>query len=529
MKSARWWITGLLMGSMAIACGPGGGNMPQPDGGMGGDAEMPDGSMGGDGGRTDGGGTDGGRTDGGPTTTGPCVPSAIIDLTTMMPGGDGAIHYRGNNNMAPMSGGVPAPADCVGKMGMQSYQVAFRYRMRGNALLRASTVSMNTDRQFDTVVQIADTCDRGAMSLACNDDADFRNGVFQSTATTEAPLPMGREVTILVGGLTPMYMMNRAQGAFELIVSEVQPIATGMSCMPQTDVCVMGSDCLPVRNSTTMFTCQQQGTAGALCRATEPRCNTGLTCSATSPMNQGVCRAAAMTGMACDPAQRFDVCPTGVNCVRSLTDPNMGTCVAAGGRGGACRMTDPRCDTGLTCSAAAGMAGTCRATVPAMMDCDPTGATTVCATGTVCALQSATTAQCRAALAEVEPNNTPMMPQMPAVTMSTAFTGAIGPMGSDVDCFAVTVPAMGSLVLETNDGNGGCPMGADTLLRLYNASGMMLAEDDDNGPGTCSRIDGSRTGPAHALAAGNYVVCVSSFGMMPMPIASYTLNIAVVP
>lgn len=440
MERTRWWMATVLVGSMAVACGPGEGNMPDAANDAATDAVAD--TMPGD------------ASADAMTMTNPCAPEAIRDLSTMMPGTDGAIHVTGDNRMASMAGGVVAPETCVGMMGMKGYQVVFRYRMRSTAVLQASTANPGTSRNFDTVVNIVDRCDRNAMSLACNDDA---GDTFHSTATTPRTLTMGTEVFIVVGGYTPPYMMNQPQGTFELTVRELQPTPVGMPCTRDVP-CVENAHCLPVPTNPMMTTCQADGTQGALCRTMNPRCDTGLVCSATDPTEQGICRAPVMN---------------------------------AGGM------------------------------------CDRTGRMNFCAaTNTACLSTTATMATCSNTVMEMEPNPR-MMPQGP-VTMSTAFSASIMP-ADDVDCFSFTVPAMNAVLLETSDGRGGCPDNADTVLKLYNSMGMMIAENDDIARGvTCSRID-RRT---MRLDPGTYTVCVEAFreaGGMPMAIPSYVLTIEMYP
>jgi hypothetical protein len=230
-----------------------------------------------------------------------------------------------------------------------------------------------------------------------------------------------------------------------------------------------------------------------------------------------VCRSTVAAGATCDLQQRFNVCAAGASCVRSGSDTLDGTCMPDGVQGGACRTGDSPCDEGLTCAK-----GMCLTAVAAGATCDPAVAANACASGSVCLRTSASAAVCTATVAEVEPNNAPATAQGPAVA-SAGFTAAINPM-DDVDCFSLTVPANGSLVLTTGDGYGGCPGNMDTVVRLYDAAGTMIAENDDiSRVNYCSMIDGSTSGPAHALAAGNYVACVSSWSARSM-IASYTLS-----
>lgn len=155
-----------------------------------------------------------------PPPINPCDMARITDLTMMMPGPDGAVHYTGDNNMASMTGGATPTAGCLGNaMGMASFQVAMRYRMRGTGTITVSTANPGTPMMFDTVVIVTDTCSPTGMVLACNDDINTGMGVYRSTATSTRTLTMGTEVFIFVGGYTGPGE-STSQGTFELTVRE---------------------------------------------------------------------------------------------------------------------------------------------------------------------------------------------------------------------------------------------------------------------------------------------------------------------
>jgi hypothetical protein len=306
----------------------------------------------------------------------------------------------------------------------------------------------------------------------------------------------------------------------------------GMTCTG-TSVCAAGSHCIQSHTDPNMGQCLADGAQGNLCRTMDPRCDTGLTCSSTDPTMQGICQAVAADGAACDPSGRESVCMMTSTCIPSATDPTMGVCAPNGSAGAPCRMADPRCDTGLACSSTdPATAGVCRAMVGMDAACDPTGATNVCTAPQVCSARSATTGQCTTPTAETEPNDTPAAANM--VTLPATVSGAINP-ATDNDCFHFTLAAQASLRIEVNNGQGGCPAMADSVLNLFNGTGTMLGTNDDIGNGnTCSRIDG--TGPdtfAHNLAAGDYTVCVQSCNMAGLctaaVISTYDLDIAATP
>ena len=70
------------------------------------------------------------------------------------------------------------------------------------------------------------------------------------------------------------------------------------------------------------------------------------------------------------------------------------------------------------------------------------------------------------------------------------------------------------VTLFTGDGAGGCP--SDTVLRLLDAQGALIVEDDDGGFDVCSRIE-------IQLSAGDYQIEVQGYGAGPMP--DYVLTV----
>lgn len=355
-------------------------------------------------------------------------------------------------------------------------------------------------------------------------------------------------------------------------------IAIGMPCgTGVTGVCITGSTCVGVVGAQR---CTADGAAGARCRTGmgATPCDAGLMCSGTT---SGTCYRIIAAGMPCSPTDPTQDCAANSVCVGL---PGMERCIADGGPGGDCRAMAPQCDTGLVCNAIdvctrvvpAGMA--CNALDPAQecatnTTCAPMGSGTtcqmdssaagtycsdmmpLCATGltcdgtnsdgicrsagtaggacnlqfnsvacpmsSACLASSLTAASCAATRAETEPNNSAAMPQA-AITTGTAFSGAVG--GTDaMDCFAVTVPANGSVVAATETpGHPRCAMN-DTVVTLYNSAGMQVARNDDDPSGRrglCSYL------VARTLPAGNYSLCIAPYTASTM-IASYTLSIGV--
>ncbi|PCC74720.1 hypothetical protein NAEX_07817 [Nannocystis exedens] len=95
-------------------------------------------------------------------------------------------------------------------------------------------------------------------------------------------------------------------------------------------------------------------------------------------------------------------------------------------------------------------------------------------------------------------------------------------VNADSDYYRIDVPVAGSsLRLEVIEGDRAVETcesnGVDSRVTLYNAMGVELANDDDDGRGFCSLIDGTGSAPldagAHNLAAGTYYVQVRASGL----------------
>lgn len=289
-------------------------------------------------------------------------------------------------------------------------------------------------------------------------------------------------------------------------------IAIGMPCAPAdpTQGCAMGSSCSGIAG---MERCVADGAPGGDCRVAMPQCDTGLMCNAID-----VCTRVIPMGMACnalDPAQE---CATNTTCAPMGTGT---TCQADSTAAGTfCNDMAPLCATGLTCDGTDSNA-VCRSAGTMGGPCNLTFNSVACPMNTACTASSLTAATCAATRAETEPNNSAAMPQA-AITASTAFSGSVG--GTDaMDCFAVTVPANGTVVAETaTPGRPRCAMN-DTVVTLYNAMGAQVARNDDDPSGRrglCSLLT------ARMLPAGNYSLCLAPYTASTM-IASYTLSIGV--
>ncbi len=104
------------------------------------------------------------------------------------------------------------------------------------------------------------------------------------------------------------------------------------------------------------------------------------------------------------------------------------------------------------------------------------------------------------------------------------FTAAIYPFG-DIDDFSFQITVPGSSVsVATSDGMGGCPAGAQTLVRILDSADNVLASDD--GSNGCASFNIINTPALLGLPVGTYYVHVESASLSP--IMEYILDIAVV-
>jgi hypothetical protein len=364
-----------------------------------------------------------------------------------------------------------------------------------------------------------DFCTRGTTCIATPGDTSRGTCVMDSTN----------------GGVC---FVGRTPCAMGLSCTNPQPLpdATGL-CRPTlmanaecdaaqvTGVCATGSTCraAPTAMAPGRFLCFAAGTRGGTCLTGEPRCETGTTCSTTTP---ATCRAEVARREPCDLSGNATVCTAGTSCAPDAMFAG-GTCQSDGSAPGTvCRGADPRCDSGLTCEAVGGR-NICRSVAAMDAPCDWRYSSVSCASSAQCLPGGITRGVCAVAIAEVEPNNAPAMGQGP-VTTSGIFRGSI--TAGDIDCYRITVTMGTSLFVETNAGTPNtCPTGADTFVTVYNPMGTAIATNDDIAQNqTCSRINGFASGPLNNVAAGDYAVCVRAFSATAS-IASYHVTIAAVP
>jgi hypothetical protein len=299
---------------------------------------------------------------------------------------------------------------------------------------------------------------------------------------------------------------------------------TGAAC-GVFDVCEGGGTCyLNEPNNRTVGTCFAPGMRGGPCRTSGSACDAGLTCSdPTTPAN-GRCLAAATVGGPCDLTTQ---CPINSMCVRTSPTgmPFAGICRAFGAEGSRCRYTGERCDAGLTCSSRYTADGICQR--PATTSCDPRLATNRCPMGQVCRATSLDEGTCVTPTMEMGDNDVVSASLMPTATPA-AILGSL--TFADVDCFALSVPAMGKVFAKVNNPSGLCS--ADLALDLYRLDGgnvRLLGTDVSSGSYGCPRMDGNDANFrfASGLAAGTYYVCVRNDADDRAPVSQYVLSLNV--
>jgi cysteine-rich repeat protein len=116
---------------------------------------------------------------------------------------------------------------------------------------------------------------------------------------------------------------------------------------------------------------------------------------------------------------------------------------------------------------------------------------------------------------ELEPNDTPALGLAAGrtVSLSSTLRGSISPRG-DVDVIPLVLDAHVDLRITTWEGTPGVCPSADTFLTFLAPDGTtVLATDDDDGPNSCSAIDGARDDRgARRLVPGTYFVEVREYG-----------------
>ncbi|MFP2913469.1 DVUA0089 family protein, partial [Pyxidicoccus sp. 3LFB2] len=109
---------------------------------------------------------------------------------------------------------------------------------------------------------------------------------------------------------------------------------------------------------------------------------------------------------------------------------------------------------------------------------------------------------------------------VPARAFGTLATAA------DVDVYRFTLTAVTDLRIDTDDSRGSHSChGIDTGIRLLDANGNVLAEDDDGGLSLCSLLDPSTDPEVTHLRPGTYYVAVRAVLFSGSGTATYGLNI----
>lgn len=178
-------------------------------------------------------------------------------------------------------------------------------------------------------------------------------------------------------------------------------------------------------------------------------------------------------------------------------------------------MQVSRCGNGVVegaevCDGSAGCTAQCTRT-PVCGDGFVDGAET-CDDGNTSAGDGCSAACTSESVPEVEPNNTSATAG-PARTPFVQVQGSIG-TATDLDFFAITVPALGDLAVETFDARGptSC-VDMDTTLTLFGPNGTtVLLTKQGGGPGLCAAIDPKTDPAARQLPPGTYFVRVEDAG-----------------
>ncbi|MFO0556277.1 MAG: DVUA0089 family protein [Polyangiaceae bacterium] len=240
-------------------------------------------------------------------------------------------------------------------------------------------------------------------------------------------------------------------------------------------------------------------------------CVSGV-CTSGLPRDCGASTDCADVG--CDEAAdrcSFDPRPNGTSCTPEdpCVDPSVAIC-----QGGACTgvpldcsttaVTAPECQVAYCDSAAGGCV---------VM---PANDGTPCTYGSLCELdKSCVQGACVGSsipsctvCTETEANNT----YATANTGDCAgWNGQLAAIG-DKDFYAVEVTVPGSRVAAAVLGvtGGGCPVGFDSYLRLYDSVGTQVAYDDNSGADNCSAFLATTTGTVN-LPVGAYYVSVEEY------------------
>ncbi len=457
---------------------------------------------------------DAARDDGTPTDLTPDRPmppregdpcAAVVDLN--------ARGTRRGDGLSLLADGTSAPERTLGELPAcgtwrpsLAFVTAFRYTARTTAVVHFAVADRSVGQPLTLTVLLADACSPDARVVSCF-LASLETRLLE--AQTEAPVPAGTSVYLLVGTRLPVPVHVDAAGRYELNVRELPARALREPCGLGEAACVEGAACngylrgscvragdlqgacLPGRRCAeglvcdlnacvralfpgdpcgteqpygrcpegtvcesdgTSYRCRPHGTRGGACRAAAPRCDAGLSCVFLR------CLPTQAEGEACD-AQRF--CAEGLSCAVPQ-GATAGVCVRMGTRGAQCRAQAPRCDEGLACASEFVSPTVCLPAVAAGAECDSSRGVSACAEGIcfngLCRVAGTNGGLCRPSVNPCDPG--------------------LGCIGQPLQCRPVV---SGTANCDRN----ACAPGA-TCVSLDTSSAMRCVSDGANG-GRCRR------------------------------------------
>lgn len=247
-----------------------------------------------------------------------------------------------------------------------------RYTMREAGALSLSTGGLGSP--FWAATGCLDT----ARVLACS------AGVTSQASSREwiAPLVLRG----LGAGATVFVFVRPRRQAFEVGFTEyAERIAVGERCDGGASTCVLGASCtVAYVGGERVSRCVPDGSLGAACRATAPKCDEGLACSEPQDIGGGTCSQVAPPDRDCsvwgDRSPRQ--CAEG-DCV---TTPMGWRCAALGTLHARCRAGATPCDAGLVCTRGTISAvQSCEVPLPSGSSCYPNHTFGACPRGEWCA------------------------------------------------------------------------------------------------------------------------------------------------
>jgi hypothetical protein len=259
----------------------------------------------------------------------PCA--SVVDLQSRGVVQNGDVTFVADGTLAPERTVGPLPG-CGTFRPELSFVTAFRYTARTTTVVYFQVIDRNPAQPLRLYVLLADRCASDARSSACliggGDDRPL-------DTQTQAPVPAGSSVYLLVGTHLPVPAFVDVAGRFEVRARELPRRAIGEPCAFGEASCADGAACDPFLRGRCV-------PAGGLQRPCLPegRCEEGLMCDA------GYCHRALVAGERCGPEQPLGRCPADAPCNSNGTAYH---CLPLGTRGSNCRAAASRCDPGLSC------------------------------------------------------------------------------------------------------------------------------------------------------------------------------------